>query len=378
VRPRFPFARPELPPPAAWLGHLETSYEHRWFSNRGPLVRRLEDGLATRDPASGREAAVTASATAGLVATLLALDVRGPVALPSFTFPATAHAVELAGCTPVLCDVDAETWELSPQAAADAVREHGCAAIVHVRSFGLCRDLGVIEQVAADARVPLVVDSAAAFGGETADGVPPGRAGAAEVFSFHATKVFAAGEGGAVLAPPALAEAIRHTSNFSLAGSDVTARGLNAKMSELTAAVALAMLERLNAHVVVRRRVVAALLEAVEAAGLAFELPLDPGRPPWQGLPLLLETAGERERALAELQRAGVEARPYYAPGLHRTRAFAGYAADRLTVTDELSERVLCLPVYSRLTPEELELLTGVLHDALAAASARDHGLSRR
>ena len=378
MRPLFPFARPELPPPASWLGHLEISYAERWFSNGGPLVRRLEDELAARDRASGRAAVVTASATAGLVGALLALDVRGPVALPSFTFPATAHAVELAGCTPVLCDVDAETWELSPEAAAAAVREHHCAAIIHVRSFGLCRDLRPIEDVAAATGVPLIVDSAAAFGGETTGRVPAGRAGTAEVFSFHATKVFAAGEGGAVLAPPELTDAIRHASNFALAGTDVTSRGLNGKMSELTAAVALAMLERLEAHVAARAHMVAALLAAAEGSGLAFEPPHDPGRPPWQGLPLLLQTADVRERVLAGLRRAGIEARPYYAPGLHRTRAFAGRETGQLTVTENLSERVLCLPVYSRVAPEELVLLTTALHGALTAARAHDRGLSRR
>jgi dTDP-4-amino-4,6-dideoxygalactose transaminase len=378
VRPRFPFARPYLPPPEAWLGQLETSYAQHWFTNGGPLVQRLERALAERDAASGREAAVAASATTGLVGALLALGIRGPVALPAFTFPASAHAVELAGGVPVLCDVDERTWELSPHAAAAAVRDHGCVAIMHVRAFGLCRDLSAIEDVAACARVPLVVDSAAAFGGTDAAGVAPGRAGDAEVFSFHATKVFAAGEGGAVVAATELAATVRHTMNFSLDGSEVTGRGLNGKMSELTAAVALAMLERLDEHVARRARLVAALLEAANASGLAFETPHAPGRPPWQGLPLLLASAGARGRALDALQRAGVEARPYYAPGLHRTRAFAGRAAGPLTVTDELSKRVLCLPVYSNLDPAERDQLTGAVHDALAAARPLDHGLSRR
>jgi dTDP-4-amino-4,6-dideoxygalactose transaminase len=181
-----------------------------------------------------------------------------------------------------------------------------------------------------------------------------------------------------VLAAPQLVKAIRHASNFSLDGSEVTGRGLNGKLSELTAAVALAMLERIDDHVAVRTHAVAALLEAAERAGAPFERPRAPGQPPWQGLPLLLESAQARERALRELHAAGVEARPYYAPGLHRTQAFAGCAAGPLSATEAICDRILCLPVYSRIEPDELELLTGALHAALVGAGAREHGLSRR
>jgi dTDP-4-amino-4,6-dideoxygalactose transaminase len=378
TRLRYPFARPAVPPPGTWLGYLEASYEQRWFSNGGPLVRQLERRLAQRTPGAARTSAAAASATSGLVGTLLALGVRGPVALPSFTFPASAHAIELAGCIPVLCDVDPVTWELSCEAAATAVRNHDCVAIMHVRPFGLCRDLGAVEHVAASTGVPLIVDSAAAFGGRTAAGVPVGGAGHAEVFSFHATKVFAAGEGGAVFAAPQLTERIERSMNFSLAGGEVGARGLNGKMSELTAAVALAMLDRLDEHVARRRAAVERLLAAARASGMPFETPAQPGAPPWQGLPLLIRTASMRERALRELHRAGVEARAYYTPSLHRTRAWRQNAAEPLPVSEELSDRMLCLPVYSDLEPAELDELAGIVCDALAIATeAEAHGVSR-
>jgi dTDP-4-amino-4,6-dideoxygalactose transaminase len=376
LRPRYPFARPAVPPPAAWLGHLERSYEQRWFSNGGPLVRRLEDELALRDHAGERQAVAVASATAGLVATLIALDLRGPVALPSFTFPASAHAVELAGCTPVLCDVDPDTWELSPAAAERAIAKQGCVAVMHVRAYGLCRDLSAIEAVTRAAGVPLVVDSAAAYGGTDAAGRPPGRAGVAEVFSLHATKVFAVGEGGAVLADPPLAEAIAAASNFALAGTEVTGRGLNAKMSELTAAVGLAALERLDAHVAQRREAVARLIAVLDDQ-LATP-PAAAGDPPWQGLPLLLPDEAARERMLSALHAAGIEARRYYYPGLHRTRAFGACAPAPLPVTEQLASRIICLPVYSVYDVGELETFVNEVARSAAAATARGDGLSRR
>jgi dTDP-4-amino-4,6-dideoxygalactose transaminase len=365
-----PFARPLVPPPAEWLPFLEASYATRWFTNGGPVGERLERELEHRSATTDRDAVLVSSATAGLTAALLALGVEGAVAVPAFTFPATAHAVRLAGCRPVLCDADPATWELTPAAARAAVRDHGCRAILHVRPFGFCRDLSAIEDVAREHGVPLVVDSAAAFGGTT-DGVPVGGAGDAEVFSFHATKVFAIGEGGAVLARPELAARIRRTINFSLSGTDVAGPGLNGKLSDMAAAVGLAMLRRLDEHIAVRRAAVERLAKAVTGGA---SLPATPGRPPWQGLPVLAPDRAARDAAVAALQADGIEARVYYAPGLHRTTAFARFAPTPLPATDAICDRILCLPVHSDLEGAALDRVTAAVAHAFGTV-ATPHAL---
>jgi dTDP-4-amino-4,6-dideoxygalactose transaminase len=270
----------------------------------------------------------------------------------------------MAGCRPVFCDVDPGTWELDPAGLARAIEAHGCRAVIHVRPFGFVRDTGAVEAVAAAAGVPVVVDAAAAFGGTDADGRPPGAAGAAEVFSFHATKVMAIGEGGAVLAPAALAQRIRRVINFSLDGIDVTARGLNGKLPEPSAAVGLAALRTLDAHVAVRRAAAGRLARAATAGG-AVVLPARPGRPAWQGLPVLASGRAARDAALAVLHEAGIEGRVYYSPGLHRTTAFATCAPDPLPVTDDIVERVLCLPLHADLAGAALEAVAAAVQAAL-------------
>jgi dTDP-4-amino-4,6-dideoxygalactose transaminase len=209
-----------------------------------------------------------------------------------------------------------------------------------------------------------VVDAAAAFGGTHDDGVPPGRAGVAEVVSFHATKVMAVGEGGAVLASPELAGRIRRTINFSLDGLDVVATGLNGKMAEIPAAVGLAALRRLDEHVAVRRAAVARLARAATAGGAAT-LPVRPGRPAWQGLPVLVADLATRDAAVTSLHAAGVEGRVYYSPGLHRTTAYVSCAPDALPVTDELTGRILCLPVHADMAGLALEAVAQAVEAAL-------------
>ena len=359
---RFPLVRPGVPAPGEWLPDLEPSYEAGWFSNRGPALQAFEQELAGR---FGRPATAVANATVGLTAVLLALDVRGRVVLPAFTFPATGCAVQLAGCEPAFCDVDEETWELDPAALKEALAG-GAAAVIHVRSFGLCRDLFEVEDVCAAAGVPLVVDSAAGLGGRTATGDLIGHAGVCEVFSLHATKPFAVGEGGVVLGDAEVIDAVRRTSNFGLADGDVVGRGLNAKMDEFAASRARAMLRRLDAEIEGRARHAAAYREALDQALVAH--PVNPGVPPWQTYPVQLLAADARPALLDELAARGIEARAYYTPALHESSAFRSDV--QLPVSERLSRSILCLPNYGNATEDELVELPGLVAESLKAGTS--------
>ncbi|MBC7462565.1 MAG: DegT/DnrJ/EryC1/StrS family aminotransferase [Thermoleophilia bacterium] len=373
----FPFARPVVPRPEAWLDYLTASYDQRWFANGGPAVCQLEAALAA-DIGGGRDVVACASATAGITAVLLALQVRGPVAVPAFTFPATVAALEQAGCTPVFCDIDAQTLELDAIDVTRAIDQFGCVAVLHVRAFGFCHDLEPVARAAAVAGVPLVVDAAAAFGGSTPDGLPVGRDGIAEVFSFHASKVFAVGEGGAIATTPELAAQVRHVANFAIDGGDVTTRATNAKLPELAAAVALAMRDQLDAHVATRRE---AALELVDVAiGHAIDLAhLAAGSPPMQCLPIVLDTADARAAFVAALEIDGIEARTYYCPGLHRATAWReAPGADRdLPVTEDLASRPACVPLYSDLEGADLGFFARALERALDVAAGTSLTIGR-
>jgi dTDP-4-amino-4,6-dideoxygalactose transaminase len=139
-------------------------------------------------------------------------------------------------------------------------------------------------------------------------------------------------------------------------------------VSELPAAVGLAMAERLGDHIERRSAAADRLVAAALESGAPLEAPSAPGRPPWQGVPLLLGDRALRDRVLGHLRAAGVEARPYYSPGLHRTAAFSRYAAGRLPVTEDLADRMPCLPVYADFTDDELDELTSAVHDSFTAA----------
>jgi dTDP-4-amino-4,6-dideoxygalactose transaminase len=365
--PRLRFIRPRVPSSEKWVPFLAPAYTSGWFSNHGPVVQRFERELQEWCGIPERDVAVVSSATSGLVATLIALQVQGPVAIPAFTFPATAHAVRLAGCTPVFCDIDPDTWELDPGAAAEAIEAAGCVAIIHVRAFGLCRDTSRVEALAARAGVPLILDSAAAFGGQTEGGPALGAGGAAEVFSFHATKPFGIGEGGAVLASPSITRRVREVINFDLVRGEPRGRGLNAKMSEFTAAIGLAMLRDFDA-VLARRREACARLTKIAERDDRSEPAARPGRPPWQCFPIEVAEPRICKGMLDALANWGVEARTLYQPALHRTSAFERHTDRPLPRTDDLTGRILCLPVYADLSAREGALLDDALEHVFRVA----------
>ena len=364
---KFPFARPLLPPHAAWTPLLERPYAARWFSNFGPLSLALEERLAQR---AARPVVACASATAGLTAALLALNRPGIVLLPAFTFPATLSAVLQAGLTPRLCDVDPGTWELSPATVAAAMRMgEPVAAVLAVRPFGLCRDLRPLAEFCSQRELPLIVDAAAALGGTLPSGEAPGRQGSMEVFSLHATKVFAVGEGGAIAADAHWLPRLRAALNFGLHEGELLGLGINGKMSEFEAAIGLAQDAQVDAHIALRQRC-AAEYQRFFARYDVWGQAADPGNPPWQCYPVLAPDSGAATALVERAAARGVLLRRYYRPALHTVASYAAYAAGPLPVSTDLAARMVCLPLYSDMRPDEQGEILGHLEDALRGLGA--------
>lgn len=366
----YPFQRPLLPSVAAWSEDLRLAYARRWFSNGGELSRRFESVLSER---VGRPVVVCSNGTAAITAALLALDLPpgAEVVLPSFTFPATLWAVLQAGLTPVLADVDAVTWELSPASVECAAAQCSrLAAVLAVRTFGLCRDLSPLQDWCSARGLPLVIDSAAALGGLLPDGTPVGRQGVMETFSLHATKPFAVGEGGAIACPPEYESALRRILNFGLEQGRLSSAGFNGKMSEFVAAVGLAQSRVIDAHLAVRRAAAARYGHFFAQRAPSWILPEKPGSPPWQSYAALAPSARAADLLEAAAARQSVQLRRYYRPALHTAAVAANYARCALPVAQDLAERMVCLPLYSDLHAAEQTGLLDRLADALDEIAA--------
>jgi dTDP-4-amino-4,6-dideoxygalactose transaminase len=293
---------------------------------------------------------------------------REPLAavMPSFTFPATAQAALWADLTPRLVDIDPSNWHLDAEHLEQLVHANRpeVGLVMAVSTFGTPPDAQARirwEIACREAGVPLIVDSAAAFGAIADDLTPIGSQGDVEVVSFHATKPFAIGEGGAVFTRNReLLERIELAVNFGFARdrSMSFAMGLNAKMSELHAATALAVLDELDSILDARRHA-ASTIRAQAADGLTWQSGCE--RSTWQFVPVAFADTHQRDAAV--LACAGrVEVRTYYEP-LHTMEPFRHIAVtqDDLTATEDLYRRILCLPMANDLTEDEMSAVAGVL-----------------
>lgn len=366
------FQHPQLPPAEDVLAYFARSQEAGWYSNGGPCARELSARLGAW--LGGTTFVVpVANCTVGLMAALRAVcgepqSGRREILTPSFTFTATACAIHWAGFEPVFVDGDAAAWCLDPAALAAALeaRAGRVAGVLACATFGTAPP-GAVRAAwrAACERhgVPLLLDSAPGFGATDEDGVPLGGQGDTEVFSFHATKPFAIGEGGVVVTgDPEVAAAIGRVVNFGLEpDTRVSAMpGLNGKMSELHAATALAMLDRFPAVLASRRTLAEALARRIGSTGVRCQRGAH--RSPWQFFQALLPAGADRAVALAEAERLGVAVRTLHDPPLHRQPAFAGCArAGSLATTDALAARSLSLPLANSMPDDHLDRIAAVV-----------------
>ena len=247
--------RPAAPDRAAFDAMMDAVWERRWFTNDGPLVQELERRLSAFLDVP--HCVLTSNATAGLDLVMQCLGIRGEVLLPSYTFISTAHLLALRGLTPVFCEVGTD-MALDPADAAARLTER-TDAVVATHVWGSPCDIDGLGALCDAAGIPLLFDAAHAFGARHR-GHPLGRFGRAEVFSLHATKAFHTCEGGLITTcDAALAEQLRLARNFGFSGSDrVDCTGVNAKMSELHAAMGLANLDAFPATRAAARAVHAA------------------------------------------------------------------------------------------------------------------------
>jgi dTDP-4-amino-4,6-dideoxygalactose transaminase len=359
--PAFPeglaLVRPMVGDPDALAEELRGILTGGVLTN-GPRVRELERRAA--EYLGVRHCVAVASCTSGLMLVLRAADLSGDVVVPSFTFAATVHAVAWNGLRPVFADVDPSTLTLSPEAVRRAVGVR-TSAILATHTFGTPCDVEGLTAAAREAGIRLFFDAAHAFGSSRA-GVPVGGFGDAEVFSLSPTKVLVAGEGGIVATnDDVLDERCRIGRDYGNPGDyDCLFVGLNARMSELHAALALASLDGLDERVRRRNQLAGLYRETLgPIPGIGFPSVDEAGLSTYKDLTILVEPedfgmdANTLSGALAE---EGVETRRYYAPPVHAMRAYRHLKGTNghLPVTDWAAARVVTLPLWSDMTEDQV------------------------
>lgn len=359
----LPLARPRFQDPAAIGREVERIVASGVLTD-GPTVRKLEERAA--DYLGVRHCVAVASCTAGLMLVLRAAEISGDVVLPSFTFAATAHAVSWNGLRPVFADIDPATLTLSPESAQRAIGVR-VSAILATHLYGAPCDVDGLQNVARRHGVALFFDAAHAFGARYRR-VKVGGFGAAEVFSLTPTKTLIGGEGGLIATDDdLLAERCRVGRNYGNPGDyDCRFVGLNGRMSELHAVLALASFEDLEERIAARGRLARHYRSALGSIpGISFPRVRDDDRSTYKDLTILIdaETFGLSADSLSEaLAAEGVETRRYYSPPVHLMRAYrsVGNGAD-LPVTATAAAAALALPLVPDTTEQQIDVLASAI-----------------
>lgn len=382
---RIPLCKPrpaKLSESAARLREIE---DRAIFSNFGPVSSAFERNVTSQIFGGVGETLTVCNATIGLmIAMRHAIESRPRsrrryALMPSFTFAAVAQAAQWNRLTPLFCDIDPADWSadaMSERRLLDKYR-HEIAVVVPYATFGYDIDLGRYEDIQREYGIPVVVDAAASLGTVSDDGRGFGSGfSGAVVYSMHATKAFATGEGGLIYSADAkLIRDLRTMSNFGFGEPrNATMTGLNGKMSEVAALLATLRLEEFDE--VMQRR--SSLAEAYRKAlpELSFQ-PLKSHRQAHQFMSTLLpaKMAASRGVIQAEMRRLGVDSASYFSPHLAQQPHFRRKAdLASLPVTNEVASRALTLPLYDTMTVEEVLEVATVVKKALTFASKEKRG----
>jgi len=348
-----------------FLSRFDKIWDAHWFTNDGPMVQELEQALA--DYLGVKHCVLASNGTAAMGLLIDALELGGEVILPAFTFVSTAHLLTLRKVMPVFADICPDGHDLSVEHCRALITDR-TSAIIATHIWGRPAQIQDLQALCDKAGIPLIFDAAHAFGARSG-GQMLGRFGRAEVFSFHATKLFHTFEGGAVTTQDdSLADRLRKFRNFGFTEYDqVDCIGTNAKMSEVHAAMGLANLETIDEILAQTKNVYDAYDDGLRSIkGLELVGPRAKAETNHYYIPVLVDEAKfgmTRDELVARLHEQNVLVRRYFYPGTHQLAPYkTGEGHEhRLPATDQVSSRIVVFPGGASLTVPDVSRLCELL-----------------
>ena len=365
--------RPNIANRERFLERTGQMLDRRWLSNNGPLVQEFEQRIA--EFLGVKHCICVCNATIGLELAIRAAGLHGEVIVPSYTFIATAHALQWQEITPVFADMDPATHNLDPAKVERHITPR-TTAIIATHVWGRPSSVEVLAEIAQRRGLKLMFDAAHAFGCSHR-GRMIGGFGLAEVFSFHATKFLNALEGGAITTnDDELAERLRLMRNFGFAGYDnVIHIGTNGKMTEVCAAMGLTNLECVDALIATNRRNYEAYRQCLEAIpGVSLIHYDEQERCNYQFVVVEVDEKKcglTRDELVAVLHAENVLARKYFWPGCHRMepyRSLYPYAGMLLPETEGVAARVIVVPTGTAMSETDIATVCSIVRASVAHA----------
>ncbi|RDC66108.1 DegT/DnrJ/EryC1/StrS family aminotransferase [Adhaeribacter pallidiroseus] len=349
-----------LPPLEEYSVLLKGIWERGWVTNFGPLVLELEEKL--KRYLGVKHIFFVSNGTIALQVAIKALEIRGEIITTPFSYIATASSIGWEDCKPVFADINPDTLCLNPRLIEEKISVH-TQAILATHVYGNPCDVETIEAIAAKHQLKVIYDAAHAFGVQYKNQSLL-NFGDISTLSFHATKLFHTIEGGAIVTnDEELAHRISYMINFGHNGPEnFFGLGINGKNSEVHAAMGLCLLPKIG-DIIRKRRELSTLYDR-----LLQDLPLT--RPiisndviyNFAYYPILFRTEANMLIVREALNRHNIFPRRYFYPALS-TLDFL--QIQNMVVAEDISQRVLCLPLYHELPYATVTQITQIINDNL-------------
>lgn len=361
----------EIPWEAQDIQNVTESIGRGGYWANGPFVEQFEEMVASY--LDVEHAIAVNSGTSAIMAGLVGAGVEDgdEVILPSFTQQATANSVKMIGAEPVFADVDRDTYALDPTDANDKITSN-TSAIIPVHVYGSVCQIEAICEIAADHDIAVVEDAAEAQGAKR-DGLAAGTVGDAGALSFCQNKIVPTGEGGMVVTDDddiARGASLyrshgRATEDYfesSDSGRHVTVGG-NFRMPDMVAALGCSQMDRIESLIEGRREAALTMNEAFETIEGVSPHIMDNGRHVYQFYTVTFDQDIDRDAVIKHLAERDISSKVYWNPPVHRSEYYSDGNRD-LPVTEELSQRVLSLPMHPGLSPQEIDRIVDAVRSA--------------
>lgn len=352
------------------MQRIQAILDNRWLTNNGPFVQEFESRIA--DLLKVKHCIAVCNGTVALEIAIRAVGLRGEVIIPSFTFIATAHALQWQEITPVFADIDPRTHNLDP-ASVERMITPRTTAIMGVHLWGRPCNIEDLTEIAQRHHLKLLFDASHAFGCSYRSQMI-GSFGDAEVFSFHATKFVNCLEGGAIVTNnDELAAKIRLMKNFGFAGFDnVSYIGTNGKMNEMSAAMGLTSLDGMDGLISINQANFDVYRqELADVPGVTLIRYDDDERSNYQYVVAEIDEEKahiHRDQIMKILWAENILARRYFYPGCHRMLPYRSYfpnAGLLLPETEKLCNKVLVLPTGQSIDRDCISKICNIIRMAV-------------
>lgn len=341
---------PSLAPLDEYNEILKTVWERGILTHNGPLVQQLEKDICTKLEIDNFVA--VSNGTIAIQMAIKALELKGEIITTPFTWVATVSAIKWEGCTPVFCDIDAETLNIDP-AKIEALITDKTVAIMPVHVFGNPCDIEAIEAIAKKHNLKVIYDAAHAIG-STFNYKSVLEYGDISATSLHATKLLNTAEGGGCIAPnKELHEKLKRIRFFGHNDAkDIVEDGFNGKMTEVHAALGIANLKYYDEVLADRhKKYMLYRNELSTIPGLSFQ-EVKWGTSNNSYFPVIFETEEQLLKVEKALNAVNIFPRRYFYPSVNTYTEIVDYQPT--PISEDIAKRILCLPLYWKLEMESV------------------------